>query len=199
MSTDVDVRAWLRQRGTETVQHPGGTLYAHLCRVQGRLADLGYGADVQSAGLTHAAYGIDGFDLALLDWKDRATLQNLICEAAETLVYLYAACDRKRSWHGLATTGEVTNRFTGHVIRLDADQLTPFIDLSLVNELDVIEQDPTLLDRHGKYFRALFRSWAPAVSRRSLKNYAILSPTDGSGRAEPPRSAHLVSCNPRVR
>jgi hypothetical protein len=164
VSTDVGVRAWLRQCGTESVQHPGGTLYAHLRRVQGRLADLGYRADVQSAGLTHAAYGTDGFDLALLDWKNRATLRNLIGEAAESLVYLYGACDRKRSWHGLATTGEVTDRFTGQVIRLDAGQLTPFIDLSIVNELDVIEQDPTLLDRHGEYFRALFRSWAPAMS-----------------------------------
>ncbi|MBQ1018725.1 hypothetical protein KBX71_12735 [Micromonospora sp. D93] len=164
MSTDAYVRAWLRQCGTETVQHPGGSLYAHLCRVQERLADLGYGADVQLAGLTHAAYGTDGFDLALLDWKNRAKLRDLIGEAAETLVYLYGACDRKRSWQGLATTGEVTDRFSGQVIRLDADQLTPFIDLSIVNEIDVIEHDPALLDRHGEYFRALFRSWAPAVS-----------------------------------
>lgn len=162
--TDVDVRAWLRQCGTETIQHPGGTLYAHLCRVQGRLADLGYGAEVQSAGLTHAAYGTDGFDLALLDWQDRATLRDLIGEAAETLVYLYGACDRKCSWQGLPTTGEVTDRFTGQVIRLDADHLTPFIDLSIVNELDVIEQDPALLGEHGEYFRELFRSWAPAMS-----------------------------------
>ena len=164
VSTDVDVRAWLRQCGTETIEHPGGTLYAHLCRVQGRLANLGYGVDVQSAGLTHAAYGTDGFDLALLDWKNRATLRDLVGEAAEALVYLYGACDRKRTWQGLQTTGEVTDRFTGQVIWLDADQLKPFIDLSIVNELDVIEQDPALLYKHGEYFRELFRSWAPAMS-----------------------------------
>jgi len=169
VSTDIDARAWLRQCGTEAIQHPGGTLYAHLCRVQGRLADLGYGADVQSSGLTHAAYGTDGFDFALLDWKNRATLRDLVGEAAETLVYLYGACDRKRSWKGLAKTGEVTDRFAGQVIRLAADQLTPFIDLSIVNELDVIEQDPALLGKHGEYFRALFRSWAPAVSAPLLE------------------------------
>ncbi|RKN39331.1 DUF6817 domain-containing protein [Micromonospora endolithica] len=164
MSADVDVRAWLRSRGTETIQHPGGTLYAHLCRVEERLADLGHGADLRSAGLTHAAYGTDGFGLALLDWSDRATLRNLVGHAAEALVYLYGACDRRSSWQGLAATGEVTDRFTGRVVRLDADQLTPYVDLSVVNELDVIEQDPSLLDRHGDYFRGLFRSWAPVVS-----------------------------------
>jgi hypothetical protein len=164
VSTDAEIRAWLRQCGTESVQHPGGTLYAHLCRVQERLADLGHGVDVRSAGLTHAAYGTDGFGLALVDWQNRATLRNLIGEAAENLVYLYGACDRDRSWNGLAATAEVTDRFTGRVVRLDADLLMPFIDLSIVNELDVIEQDPTVLDRHGDYFRALFRSWAPAAS-----------------------------------
>lgn len=163
-SAVADVRAWLRQCGTESIEHPGGTLYAHLCRVQECLADLGYGLTVQSAGLTHAAYGTDGFDLALLDWKDRATLRALVGEAAEKLVYRYGAGDRRRSWRGLATTGEVVNRFTGHVIRLDADQLTPFIDLTVVNELDVIAQDPALLDKYGEYWSTLFRSWVPAMS-----------------------------------
>lgn len=163
-SAVADVRAWLRHRKTATIQHPGGTLYAHLCRVQERLADLGYGLNVQSAGLTHAAYGTDGFDLALRDWKDRAPLRELVGEAAEQLVYRYGACDRRRSWRGLATTGEVVDRFTGHMIRLDADQLTPFIDLNVVNELDVFAQDPALLDKYGEYFSTLFRSWAPAMS-----------------------------------
>lgn len=182
VSTDVEVRAWLRERGTGTIPHPGGTLYTHLCRVQERLADLGYGADVQKAGLTHAAYGTDGFDLALLDRRNRATLRVLIGEAAETLVYRYGACDRDRSWPGLATTGEVTDRFTGQVIRLDAHQLRPFIDLSVVNELDVIQHDPTLLDRHGRYFRALFRSWAPAMSPPLLgKARRALDRRDGPG------------------
>ncbi|MEH1167752.1 DUF6817 domain-containing protein [Micromonospora sp. CPCC 205539] len=164
MGNEVDVRAWLRDRGAETIEHPGGTLFAHLCRVQARLAELGHDADVQSAGLAHAAYGTDGFDLALLDWKDRSTLRELIGADAEALVYLYGACDRGRSWQRLATTREVADRFTGQVVRLDPAQLTPFIELSIANELDVIEQDHTLADKHGEYFRNLFAAWATATS-----------------------------------
>lgn len=50
------------------------------------------------AGLAHAVYGTDGFDLALLDPADRTTPRVLIGESAERLVHLYGACDRDRTW-----------------------------------------------------------------------------------------------------
>jgi hypothetical protein len=165
MGGDLDVRAWLRQRGAGVIQHPGGTLYAHLCRVHDRLAELGCGVEVQRAGLAHAVYGTDGFDVPLLDLSDRATLRNLIGEDAEALVYLYGACDRGRSWRELSTTSEVFDRFTDELRTLNPAQLQPFIDLSIVNELDVIEQDRSVADKHGAYFRELFAAWAPVTSR----------------------------------
>ncbi|XVS60965.1 DUF6817 domain-containing protein [Actinosynnema sp. CA-299493] len=164
MSTGQDVRAWLRQCGAESIDHPGGTLYAHLSRVHDRLGGLGLGADVRLAGLAHAAYGTDGFALALLDPADRTTLRDLIGESAERLVYLYGACDRDLTWPRLADTGEVWNRFTGGSERLDRDWLRPFVDLSIVNELDVVEQDPAVARKHGDYFRSLFTSWARVAS-----------------------------------
>ena len=42
--------------------------------------------------------------------------------------------------------------------------MQPFVDLSIVNELDVIEHDPFVADKHGAYFRALFAAWAPVAS-----------------------------------
>ncbi|MEV4841829.1 DUF6817 domain-containing protein [Micromonospora matsumotoense] len=54
--------AW---RGTGRASR--GNFYAHLCRVSERLAALDCAGEVQAAGLTHAAYGTDGFDFALLD------------------------------------------------------------------------------------------------------------------------------------
>src|SRR5690349_17729944 len=98
MRAEDDLRAWLRQRGAETIDHPGGTLYAHLSRVYDRLGRLGLGADVQLAGLAHAVYGTDGFDLVLLAPTDRGTLRDLVGDPAESLVYLYGACDRSRTW-----------------------------------------------------------------------------------------------------
>ncbi|MFI7427880.1 DUF6817 domain-containing protein [Micromonospora sp. NPDC049836] len=164
MGADSDVRRWLRQRGAETIPHPGGTLYTHLCRVHDRLAELGCGVDAQLAGLAHAVYGTDGFDVTLLDRTDRATLRELIGDDAEALVYLYGACDRGRTWRKLAATGEVVDRFTDQTWTLGPGQVRPFVDLSIVNELDVIEQDPATADRYGEYFRSLFAAWAPIAS-----------------------------------
>lgn len=164
MSADADVRAWLRDRGAETIQHPGGTLYTHLCRVHDLLAELGCGVETQLAGLAHAAYGTDGFDVALLDRTHRVTLRALLGDDAEALVYLYGACDRARTWPTLATTGEVVDRFTNQVRQLGPGRARPFVDLSIVNELDVMEQDPSITGQHGGYFRSLFGDWAPVAS-----------------------------------
>jgi uncharacterized protein DUF6817 len=159
-----DVRAWLRERGAETIEHPGGTLYAHLGRVHDRLAALGLDPDVALAGLTHAAYGTDGFDVALLPLAERATLRTLIGESAESLVYRYGACDRGRTWSTLASARTVWDRFTGTSERQTPDELRPFVDLTIANELDLVEQDPVVVERYGKYLGALFRSWAGFAS-----------------------------------
>jgi hypothetical protein len=164
MSTDEGVRVWLRRHGAEQIAHPGGNLYAHLCRVSERLAALGCGSEVQAAGLTHAVYGTDGFDLALLDRDDRAVLRDLVGADADELVHLYGVCDRGRSWRELAVTGQVVDRFGGQVRTPSASQLRSLVDLSIVNELDVIEHDPVVAERHGAYLRKLFASWIPLAS-----------------------------------
>lgn len=164
MSFDSAARDFLRAHGAESIEHPGGTLYAHLCRVERRLADLGAGPELQLAGLTHAAYGTDGFTGGLLAWSDREALRSVVGAAAEALVYLYGACDRDRTWPALAGTATVHDRFTGQPHRLTASQLVPFVDLSVVNELDVIDHNPAMLEKHGAYFNDLFTRWAPITS-----------------------------------
>lgn len=168
MGIEGDVRAWLRERGAETIPHPGGTLYAHLVRVYERLGVLGVDADVRLAGLAHAAYGTDGFDVVLLDVADRAPLRHLAGAAAEELVYLYGGCDRRRTWQPLADTREVWSRFTGERAAPDEVTLRGFADLSIVNELDVVERDPTVAARFGDYFRTVFGSWATIASTTVL-------------------------------
>jgi hypothetical protein len=154
----------LRERGAERIDHPGGTLYAHLARVHDRLGALGHGRDVQLAGLAHAAYGTDGFTRTLLPVGDRPVLRELVGPTAEQLIYRYGACDRSRTWQALAETRQVWDRFTGRAEQLAAAELRPFVDLSIVNELDVAEQDPEIRRRYGDYFRGLFASWAPLAS-----------------------------------
>ena len=166
MAFDSAAKAFLRERGAEQIEHPGGTLYAHLCRVEERLAALGAEPWVQLAGLTHAAYGTDGFARTLVEWTDREPLRSAVGLDAEELAYLYGACDRDRTWPTLAETGAVHDRFADEARPLDERQKGPFADLSIVNELDVIEQSPALMAKHGDYFRDLFERWAPLTSPR---------------------------------
>ncbi len=95
MSSDIGsvdaVKTWLQGRRTATMDHPGGTLYTHLVRVHDRMRALGLRDDVCLAGLAHAAYGTDGFPVALLDWADRDPLRDLVGDAAEALVPSVAA------------------------------------------------------------------------------------------------------------
>ena len=51
----------LVERGADDLDHPGGTLGAHLRRVAARLVDHGVDETTRRAGLWHAAYGTDGF------------------------------------------------------------------------------------------------------------------------------------------
>lgn len=174
MSREQAVRAWLRECGAETIHHPGGTLYAHLGRVHDRLAALGHSEPVALAGLAHAAYGTDGFDLTLLDVADRATLRELAGAEAEELIYRYGACDRSRTWRTLPKTREVRDRFTGTTHTLTPEQVRPFVDLSLVNELDV-----GFAPEHVAYFRTLVEGWAPLASP-TLTTEARTALADGS-------------------
>ena len=163
-SREQNMRDWLRQHGAETIEHPGGNLYAHLSRVCDRLGRLGLDDDTRLAGLAHAVYGTDGFDVVLLDRQDRTNLREIVGERVEDLVYRYGGCDRNRTWQRLAETGEVFNRFTNQTERPDRAKLRSFVDLSIVNELDVMEQAPSIIDEHGEYFRELFTAWATIAS-----------------------------------
>jgi hypothetical protein len=159
-----DVLALLRERGAETIEHPGGTLYAHLVRVHDRLARHGAPVHVRLAGLAHAVYSTDGFDVSLLEVSERPTVRALVGESAELLIYWHGACDRRLTWPTLADTAVVHDRFTGSATTLGADELRGFADLSIVNELDVVEHSAEIAAKYADYFRTLFAAWTPIAT-----------------------------------
>ena len=173
MNDTADVLSLLSARGAAGIDHPGGTLLAHLIRVSHRLSRLSTAQDIQLAGLAHAFYGTDGFTLALLSQDERPQLRDLIGPGAEELVYRYAACDRGRTWRPLAATRQVWSRFDGTATTLDDDELRAFVDLCIVNELDALEHSPELAARHGQAFTTLFDSW------RALASPAVMAEADG--------------------
>jgi len=84
-------------------------------------------------------------------------------------VYLYGAYDRDGSWSGLRqSAGAVRDRWTGDVLHPPLRDLARFVDLSTVNELDVMEQAPELRALHGPALLALFRTWRGLGSDRVL-------------------------------
>ncbi|MDQ0994668.1 DUF6817 domain-containing protein [Streptomyces sp. V3I7] len=145
------IEAFLRAHGADGMPHPGGTLLEHLRRVQSVLADWGADAAVRTAGLCHATYGTDGFAPKLLPVTERATLVALIGERAESLVHLYASCDRDAVYPRIDGTTEITfrNRFTGEEHRPAPEELRAFLEITAANELDVMAHNAELAEKYG--------------------------------------------------
>lgn len=157
--------ALLRELGAGHIGHPGGTLLAHLERVQAQLGAWGARPTLRLAGLCHAFYGTDGFATVLLPVGRRAGLAAVIGAEAEEIVYFYASCDRTASYPrlaadeaeaGTAGTAAFRDRFTGHVHSPDRQSRRDFAELSAANELDLARIDPSFRAAHGPGLLALF-------------------------------------------
>lgn len=165
----VRVRQFLLDHGAAQIDHPGGTLFAHLCRVADRLADWDATSDVVLAGLCHAVYGTDGFPTALTPPGERGELAEVIGVAAEKIVYLYGSCDRGATYPLFVGAGPVAfhDRFTGAVREAEDAQVRAFVEISAANELDVVPHSENFEPHYGSALLELFtraRHWlSPAA------------------------------------
>ncbi|HZZ47802.1 MAG TPA: alpha/beta hydrolase [Pseudonocardia sp.] len=128
----------LREVSAGQLDHPGGHLLDHLRRVHRLVAAWGGSRRARLAALCHAMYGTDGFPHPLLDLDQRDRVRAVIGDEAESLVYLYGACDRARTYPHLdGSPVALTDRFTGETAILRAGDLAEFALLTVANELDV--------------------------------------------------------------
>jgi hypothetical protein len=139
MDRAVSVRSALENWGARDIEHPGGTLFDHLLRTEDLLRSWGADEDLALAGLSHAAYGTDGFARALLRLDERSVLLELIGLEAEAIVYQYASCDRSHlgTRPGQIDPVSFRDRFDGRIGDLPAASLKPFMELTFANELDI--------------------------------------------------------------
>lgn len=139
MDRALAVRSALEDLGARTIDHPGGSLFDHLVRTERLLRSWGSSEVLALAGLTHAAYGTDGFDRALLRLDQRSVLTELIGPEAEAIVYHYASCDRSHlgTQPGRVDPLSFRDRFGGRTSEVAAESLKPFMELTLANELDL--------------------------------------------------------------
>ncbi|GAB0104223.1 hypothetical protein JMUB6875_31970 [Nocardia sp. JMUB6875] len=159
------VERFLRDRGADTIDHPGGTLLAHLRRVADVLAAWGHDEDLQLAGLAHAVYGTDGFDRYLVELSDRPTVIDLLGPRAESLIYFYASCDRTALYPRIDATPLVfRDRFTGDEFEPDDSDFRAFLELTAANELDVMAQNSDLATQHGAPLYGLFTRVRPHLT-----------------------------------
>ncbi|WMX44967.1 DUF6817 domain-containing protein [Streptomyces roseicoloratus] len=182
MTNDVSpfpaARALLLAHGADTLPHPGGTLLAHLDRVEHRLAAWGARPALRLAGLCHAFYGTDGFAESLLPLDRRAELTAAIGEEAEHLVHFYASCDRDVSYPGLPDpAGPFRDRFTGETLVPSARRRADFAEITAANELDLAALDPEFRTRWGASLLRLLTGWRPLLTDAAFADVrAVLAP-----------------------
>lgn len=184
----------LRELGADALDHPGGTLLAHLSRVQDQLAVWGARPALQLAGLCHAFYGTDGFTTALLPLDRRAELAAVIGAEAEAIVYFYASCDRTASYPTFADPDAAfRDRFTGRTFTPDRRLRQDFAELSAANELDIARIDPAFREAWGAGLLTLFTRLRPLLSRPAWKDCRTVLTTSpspagtASGNGDAPR------------
>jgi hypothetical protein len=66
-------------------------------------------------------------------------LEELAGAEVESLVYLYASCDRRFAYPQLGTPGPVAfrDRFSGEILHPSGDALRDFVDITLANEIEI--------------------------------------------------------------
>ena len=184
--TSVDaILRFLGDRGMHTIEHPGGTLGAHLLRTYETLRGWGARPALTLAGLCHAAYGTDGFAPSLLALSQRDELRARIGRDAEAIVYVYAICDREPLYAqlGRVAAPAFRDRISGRDFTPTPAMLRDIVELTFANELDLVQISPEFAAEHGPALAELFArcealATAPAVarSRELLAAYAPSRP-----------------------
>ncbi|MFD9893043.1 DUF6817 domain-containing protein [Amycolatopsis sp. NPDC059027] len=162
--------ALLERYGAAEIEHPGGTLLAHLLRVEERLARWEARPALRLAGLCHAAYGTDGFPTALMPLGRRAELAEAVGAEAEALVYLYGACDRSASYPRLAEGAPMTDRFSAEEFVPTKEQRRDFAELTAANELDLVFASADFARQAGAGILALLTRFRPLLGDHAWRD-----------------------------
>ena len=179
MSDPAAAIAFVTAHGAGAIEHPGGNLLDHVVRTGHLLASWGARPALVLAGICHACYGTDGFARALIDRSQRAALIAAIGAEAESIVYLYASCDRAPLYAqlGVAQSPRLRDRFEDRLVTPAPEALRDFVELTFANELDLARVSSSFVHEHGAEIGALFARCRPMVSAAAFAAYVeILGP-----------------------
>ena len=156
----------LHALGAGTFPHVNGTLERHLEGTERLLRQWGNREMVCVAGLYHAVYGTDGIEGCLTGLDTREALARVIGVEAESLVYLYGACDRERFHPRIGTPAQnaFVDRFAGREYPIGDAQLRDFCEITVANELDLALCNQDFARRHADELLELFGRMRGAIS-----------------------------------
>ncbi|WP_299774722.1 DUF6817 domain-containing protein [uncultured Pseudoteredinibacter sp.] len=167
----------LKALGIGEIAHLNGSLLDHLKGTQTLLQSWGANQTLCEAGLFHACYGTDGFDEAILQLEQRHKVVQVIGEPAESLLYLYGACDRGflyPQFDGSDKCPQYRDRFTKKQFTLSEYQCRSLCELTAANELELCLASTDFKARYGKPLQKLFKAMQAFLSTASLKTIGEL-------------------------
>src|ERR1700730_12891019 len=163
--------AKLQSLGAGEFAHLNGSLSMHLRGTEALLREWGAPDVVCVAGLYHAVYGTAGYNPALTSLAGRKNIAELIGVEAESLVYLFGACNRRVFYPRIGTDSQLmfADRFTNAEYEIEFLQLTQLCEITLANELEIISNSPDFKALHGLHFSQLFERMSGLVSKAGFR------------------------------
>ncbi|MBD3671215.1 MAG: hypothetical protein HUJ29_10610 [Gammaproteobacteria bacterium] len=154
------------------ILHPSGTLLSHLRSTAALLEQWQAPTPLCKAGLYHAIYGTGGFPSSLISMGLRGAVAEQLGEITERIVYLYCACDRDSVWpqFGQDKPIQFRERFSGKIIPVTEYDLTSFCELTAANEVEIAQNNPDFITRHGAELHKLFTDMKPYLSMHAIKS-----------------------------
>jgi len=156
----------LLELGAAEFPHVAGSLGPHLLRTASLLRRWGGRPALCLAGLYHAVYGTDGIRRSLVALDRRGAIADMIGRDAESIAYLYGACDRD-AFHpriGIGAPLRFVDRFTLTEYPIEEVALRDFCELTLANELELARSSDAFAIKHRGDIARLARQMRQLVT-----------------------------------
>ncbi|WP_348944501.1 DUF6817 domain-containing protein [Chitinibacter sp. FCG-7] len=179
MTSAQDLFAELNKLGAGEFVHLNGSLENHLLGTEQLLRRWGAEDKVCRAGLFHAAYGSAGYEDKLISINLRDQITKLIGAEAESLVYLYCACDRNLFYPRIGTSTQYlfSNRFNGAEHNLSHEELCALCEITLANELELALSSDEFWTKYKAELCDLFNRMQELVSEAGFHAFKLRSGT----------------------
>jgi hypothetical protein len=168
----------LQALGAGEFAHLNGPLSTHLRGTEALLREWGAPEPVCAAGLYHAVYGTDGYNPALTSLAGRKHIAELIGDEAESLAYLFGACNRTVFYPRIGTDAQrmFADRFTRAEYEISLRQLAELCEITLANEMEIASNSPEFKALHGRYLSQLFERMSGLVSKAAFRAFRTVLP-----------------------